>query len=108
MGVIKTKLWNALAISMVEGILATRYGMELQGETCAKITILPGIMCRFNQNMYHKQLRENAGPHAASQEGNVGEEEEDNEIVKILQDVDDIFGEAVFLCVTNTPSACKY
>ena len=51
------------------------------------------MMRRFNQNMYdHKQLRENAEAHAASQGGNVGEEEEDNEIVQILQDVKDIFG----------------
>ena len=107
MGVIKTKLWNALAISMVEGILATRYGMELQGETCAKITILPGMMRSFNQNMYHKQLHENAGPHAASQEGNVGEEEEDNEIV--LTGRGGHFCRTRFsLCIMNMASACKY
>ena len=47
---------------MVEGGLTNRYGMKLQGETCAKITILPGMMRRFNQNMYHKQLCEKAGP----------------------------------------------
>ena len=73
---------------MVEGGLTNRYGMKLQGETCTKITILPGMMRRFNQNMYHKQLRENAGP----QGGNVGEEEEDNAIVQMLQDVKDTFG----------------
>ena len=56
------------------------------------------MMRRSNQNMYdHKQLRENAEAHAASQGGNVGEEEEDNEIIQILQDVEDIFGEPVFL-----------
>ena len=85
---------------MVERVLTTCYGMKLQGETCAKITILPGMMRRFNQNMYdHEQLRENAGPHAASQGGHVGEEED--------CDCYNLTGRGGHFWRTP-PSACKY
>ena len=52
MGVVKTKLRNSLAISMVDGVLATRYGIKQQGETCANISILPGMTQQFDQNTY--------------------------------------------------------
>ena len=64
MGIVKSKLRNKMAIPMVEGILATRYGMKWHGETPTKITILPEwgetlakiiillkTMCQFNVSM---------------------------------------------------------
>ena len=100
MGVIKTKLRNSLAISMVDGVLATRYGIKHRGETCANISILPGMMERFNQNMYdHVRARNQGTASTAPQpQFNTNEEEdEDEEMIQVLQDVEDLLGDPVFI-----------
>lgn len=93
MNIIKNKLRNSLAIPMVEAVLATRHGLKRRGETCSTMTILPGMMRRFNYRMYdHKAISQAAG--------NVAEEEEeqiDEEMAQVLQDVEDIFGEPIIL-----------
>ena len=37
---------------MVEAILTTRFGLKRQGESWATFKVLPGMMEKFNYNMY--------------------------------------------------------
>ena len=74
MGVIKNRLRNCLAIPMVEGVLATRYGVERHGELCSNITILPKIMQSFTYCMYDHKSASKPVPAC----GNKVEEEEAN------------------------------
>ena len=85
---------------MVDGVLATRYGIKHRGETCANISILPGMMERFNQNMYdHVRARNQGTASTAPQpQFNTNEEEdEDEEMIQVLQDVEDLLGDPVFI-----------
>ena len=88
---------------MVEAILATRHGLRRRGESCANFKILPEMMQRFNQNMYdHIRARAVAPAQDAAQpvQGAGPNAEEDNgdaEMAEILNDVEELFGEPVFL-----------
>ena len=88
---------------MVEAILAMHHGLRRQGKSCASFKILPEMMQRFNQNMYdHKRPRpvepaqkaaqpeQGAGPNAEGDNG-------DAKMAEILNDVEELFGEPVFL-----------
>lgn len=106
MGVVKNKLRNVLAMPMVDAILAVRYGLVRRGETCDNFEVLPAMLSRFNQSMYdHKrvqaeapsQAQASAQAPAASQGDGRGEGEEDEEMLEILRDVEELFGEPIFL-----------
>ena len=60
-GVIKTKLRNRLAIYMVEGILATQYGLKRRNKTCANMIILSSMLAKFNGSMYSFKVTEPHG-----------------------------------------------
>ena len=96
MSVVKTKLRNRLAIPMVEAILATRHGMKRRGETCANFKVLPAMMRRFNVRMYDHKRNTAAGHSGHIQHPEEEDDEEDN-FVEILNDVQELFGEPVFL-----------
>ena len=51
MNVIKTKLRNRLAVSMVEALLLVRTGMKRKGQNCTFVP-LPSMFKRFNKDMY--------------------------------------------------------
>ena len=101
MGVIKTKLRNRLAIPMVEGILATRYGLKRRNETCANMIILPSMLAKFNLSMYSYKVTEPQGQrdivnaNADSQEADAANENAD--IVEVLNDVEALLGEPIFI-----------
>ena len=101
MGVIKTKLENCLAIPMVEGILATQYGLKRRNETCANMIIIPSMLSKFNSIMYSYKVTE---PHAQrdianantdSQEADAANENSD--IVEVLNDMEALLGEPIFI-----------
>ena len=99
MGVIKTKLRNCLAIPMVEGILATRYGLKRRTETCVNMTILPSMLAKFNTSMYSYRVTEPQGQrdiaiaNADSQEADAADE--NVEIIEVLNDVEVLLGEPI-------------
>ena len=43
---------------MVEGILASRYGLKRRTETCVNMTILPSMLAKFNTSMYSYRVTE--------------------------------------------------
>ncbi len=88
---------------MVEAILAMHYGLRRWGKSCANFKILPEMMQRFHQSMYdHKRPRpvepvqeaaqpeQGAGPNAEGDNGNA-------KMAEILNDVEKLFGEPMFL-----------
>ena len=85
---------------MVDGVLATRYGIKHLGETCADISILPGMMQRFNQNMYDHIRAQNQETAATAPQPQLRDNDEDNdeeEMIQILQDVENALGDPVFI-----------
>ena len=95
MTAVKTKLRNKLAVPMVEAIITIRSGLKRRGETCSNFKILPGMMERFNSQMYdHIRAREAGGP--ARAEGEVEEVEDDGNLEEILNDVEAAVGQPVF------------
>ena len=99
MAVIKTKLRNSLAIPMVEAILSVRYGFKQRGENCSTFEILPAMLTRFNTNMYdHKRPKTTASIEVPDQGNEVANEgNDDEEFIQVLNDVEELFGEPVFL-----------
>ena len=99
MAVIKTKLRNSLAIPMVEAILSVRYGFKRRGENCSTFEILPAMLTRFNTNMYdHKRPKTTASIEVPDQGNEVANEgNDDEEFIQVLNDVEELFGEPVFL-----------
>ena len=84
------------AVKMVEAILTTRCGINLRGENCAKFDILPGMLSRFNSSMYDHKHPSNAAPVAAIQR-NDDEENDDDELIQVLNDVEEMFGQPVYI-----------
>ena len=86
-----------MAIPMVVGVLSTRLGLKRRGETCSNMTILPEMMRRFNVSMYdHKQTRQTEVQAEKEVEAD-GEEVDEEDMIKILNDVEQLLGEPVFL-----------
>ena len=97
MGVVKTKIRNSLATPMVEAILFVRYSLKRRSETCADCIILPQMLTKFNYNMYdHIRARNVLGPRV-NQDQDIDDEEEENDLVQVLDDVEELFGEPIFL-----------
>ena len=85
-----------MAIPMVEGILATHYGMKRHGETPTKITILPEMKCWYNVSMYNHKRHEPQEVQDPAQGGDDCEEKEvGQEMIEILRDVERLLGEAI-------------
>ena len=100
MGVVKNKLRNKLTILMVELVLGVRFDLCCRGETSDNFQILPGMLARFNQNMYN-HIRALATPKLAANEASTSavesvDNDKDNELREILNNVEE-FGEPVFL-----------
>ena len=96
MGIVKTKLQNLLAIPMVETIIETRHGLSRHGQSCATFTPLPTMMEKFNTAMYETKKGGVSVPSQAQQEANQAEEEEED-MIQILNDVEELFGDSVFI-----------
>ena len=100
MVIIKNKLRNRLAIPMVEAVLTVRYNLRRRGETCETFTVLPEMMQLFNYNMYdHIKAHAIIGTRAteSAQEETREELEEEDELVQLLDEVERVCGEPVFL-----------
>ena len=70
--------------------------MKQRGENCSNFVILPGMLTRFNAQMYdHHRLPQVAQPLDANPNLNP-EENDDAEFVEVLNDVQELFGEPVF------------
>ena len=87
---------------MVEGILATRYGLKRRTETCINMTILPSMLAKFNTSMYSYRVtepqggqRDIANANADSQEADAANE--NAEIVEVLNDVEVLLGEPIII-----------
>ena len=99
MSVIKSKLCNLLAIPMVESILSVRYGLKRRGENCSTFEILPAMLTRFNTTMYdHKRTKTTASLEVPDQGNEVANDgNDDQEFIQVLNDVEELFGQPVFL-----------
>ena len=94
MRIIKNKLRNSLAIPMVEAILTTRHGMKRQGQTCETFTPLPMMIDKFNCSMYDHHRRGAIVPPIPA---DAAVDDENDEIIQILDDVEEMFGDPIFL-----------
>ena len=96
MGAAKTKARNRITVEMVESVLHIRHNIRRRGESCSSFAILPPMLERFNQSMYdHKRLPQ-AQPNTQERDNAVAEEE-DEEFIEVLHDVEEIFGQPVFI-----------
>ena len=69
--------------------------MKRRGENCSNFQILPGMMSRFNTSMYdRKQPQINAPPVGPEQRAE--NDDDDQELVQVLNDVEEMFGQPVF------------
>ena len=99
-----------------EAILTTRYGMKRKGQTSATFEASPLMLEKFNQSMYdHKRTGQEPliPPNTQTQLGGREEEEEEEEavvaagaeeeaavgtdMIQILNDVQELFGDPVFI-----------
>ena len=70
--------------------------MNLKGENCAKFEFLPRMLSRFNSSMYDHKHPSNAAPVAAIQH-NDDQENDDDELIQVLNDVEEMFGQPVYI-----------
>ena len=106
MGCVKTKLRNSLAMPMVEAILMIRYSLKRRNETCADFAILPGMLEIFNCKMYdHHRAKAANEPTARNQprkdvprrDMEEEEDEGDEDLRELLGDVEELFGQQIFI-----------
>ena len=65
--------------------------MERSGENCSNFQILPGMMSRIKTS---KRLQINAPPVGPEQRAET--DDDDQELVQVLNDVEEMFGQPVF------------
>ena len=84
---------------MVEAILSMRYGFKQRGVYCSTFEILLAILTKINTNLYdHKQPKTTASIEVPDQGNEVANEGNDDEgFIQVLNDVEEQFGEPVFL-----------
>ena len=87
MNVIKTKLRNGFAASMVEALLLVKTGIKRKGQDCTTFVPLPSMFKRFNKDMYcvSKTTTNSAEPSEKCQSSNMPEDDQD--LNHILNDV---------------------
>ena len=62
-----------------------------------KRVILLQMLTKFNYSMYdHIRARNVLGPRV-NQDQDIDDEEEENDLVQVLDDVEELFGESIFL-----------
>ena len=70
--------------------------MKRRGENCAKFEILPGMMSRFNTNMYDHKGAQPTAPTVVPDQREEIEEDDNEELIQVLNDVEQLFGQPVF------------
>ena len=70
--------------------------MKRRGENCSNFQILHGMMNRFNSSMYDRKRPQIVAPLVGPEpRAEANDEDDDHELVQVLNDVEEMFGQPV-------------